>query len=67
MMGGVYVAIVVVMGATVDVIVGIILPFTLAAVLTYGTFAAVLAAVLYLELRRVKEGPGAEEIAKSFD
>jgi hypothetical protein len=67
LMGTVYVAIVVVMGGTVDVIVGIILPFTLAAVLAYGTFAAVLAAVLYLELRRVKEGPGAEEMAKLFD
>ena len=67
LMGAVYVAIVAVMGATVDVIVGIILPFTLAALLAYGTFAAVLAAVLYLELRRVKEGNGAEDTAKLFD
>jgi hypothetical protein len=67
LMGIVYVAIVVTMGGTVDVIVGIILPFSLAAVLAYGTFAAVLAAVLYLELRHVKEGPGAEEMAKLFD
>jgi hypothetical protein len=55
------------MGTAVDVIVGIILPFTLAALLAYGTFAAVLAAVLYLELRRVKEGNGAEDTAKLFD
>ena len=67
LMGAVYLAIVVVMGGTVDVIVGLILPFSLAAVLAYGTFAAVLAAVLYLELRRVKEGPGAEEGATLFD
>ncbi len=67
LMGAVYVAIVVVMGATVDVIVGIILPLSLAALLAYGTFAAVLAAVLYLELRRVKEGIGAEEAVKLFD
>lgn len=67
LMGVVYVAIVVVMGGTVDVIVGLILPFSLAAVLAYGTFAAVLAAVLYLELRRVKEGLGADEGANLFD
>jgi hypothetical protein len=67
LMAAVYVAIVVVMGTAVDVIVGIILPFSLAAVLAYGTFAAVLAAVLYLELRRVKEGLGAEDMAKLFD
>ena len=67
LMAAVYVAIVALMGTAVDVIVGIILPFTLAALLAYGTFAAVLAAVLYLELRRVKEGNGAEDTAKLFD
>jgi hypothetical protein len=50
-----------------DVIVSIIIPFSLAAVLAYGTFAAVLAAVLYLELRRANEGIGAVEVAKLFD
>jgi hypothetical protein len=67
MMVAVYIAIVAVMGVTVDVIAGVILPITLAAVLAYGTFAAVLATVTYLELRGAKEGIGTEEIAKLFD
>jgi hypothetical protein len=62
-----YVAIMTLLGTALDVIISFLMPFSLAALLAYGTFAAVLAAVLYLELRRVKEGVGAEEMARLFD
>ncbi|MFM9845095.1 MAG: hypothetical protein ACKVOI_19195 [Dongiaceae bacterium] len=67
LMAAAYVAIMTLLGTAMDVIISILMPFSLAAFLAYGTFAAVVAAVLYLELRRVKEGIGAEEAASLFD
>jgi hypothetical protein len=67
LMAAVYAALVVLMGTALDVIASVIMPFSLAAFLAYGTFAAVLSAVLYLELRRSKEGIGAEAAATVFD
>jgi hypothetical protein len=40
---------------------------SIAVFLALGVFAAILVAVAYLELRRLKEGFGAEEIAAAFD
>jgi len=50
-----------------DVLWDLSILFSIAAVLAIGTFAAILTAVAYVELRQVTEGFGAEEIAKLFD
>lgn len=50
-----------------DVLWDLSMLFSIAVALAVGTFAAILAAVAYVELRQVTEGSGAEEIAKLFD
>jgi len=62
-----FVAVTALFGFASDVLWDLSVLISIAAILAVGTFAAILAAVLYVELRRVTEGFGAEEIAKLFD
>lgn len=50
-----------------DVLWDLSILFSIVVIVAVATFAAILAAVAYVELRRVTEGFGAEEIAKLFD
>jgi hypothetical protein len=57
----------VLLGMTSDIVGDFTFLISIAALLAVAVFAAIAAAVTYVELRQIKEGFGAEEVAKLFD
>lgn len=67
LLAAVSIAVIALLAFASDVLWDLSMLFSIVVLLAVGTFAAILAAVSYVELRRITEGFGAEEIAKLFD